>query len=231
MTYMADEAGISWIYLILFSLFCLCCFRTKGDTRFAGAIIRDIIGVKERENLFDVTVRETSLIILALLLSACSLGVLLCIGVNLYPDRISTAADIPGMQLACEGPLVPMAMCMAIAIAYMGLMWLAYYLVGLIFSDKTHARMWTRGFTSAMSLGGIFFFPLALISLAYPGYAPTTVPTGLGVLIFVKFIFIIKGFRIFFSESSSWVVFLYYLCSLEIIPLNITYGLACSLLG
>ncbi len=231
MPYTADSAGTSWVYIILFTLFCLCCIRTKGDSKFVGSIIRNIIGVKERENLFDVTVRETSFIILALLLSACSIGVLLCIGVNLYSNRICSAVNIPGIALQYNSTLIPMAVCMGIACVYIGVMWLIYYLVALVFSDNTHAHIWVRGFTSAMSLGGLLFFPLALTALAYPAYAPMVTLIGLGVLIFVKFAFIIKGFRIFFTESSSWVVFLYYLCNLEIIPLNLTYGLACSLLG
>ena len=57
------------------------------------------------------------------------------------------------------------------------------------------------------------------------------VVAGFAMLILVKFVFIIKGFRIFFTESSLWVVFLYYLCSLEIVPMVITFGLACALLG
>ncbi|MDE5870106.1 MAG: DUF4271 domain-containing protein, partial [Muribaculaceae bacterium] len=44
-----------------------------------------------------------------------------------------------------------------------------------------------------------------------------------GVFILGKIMFIYKGFRIFFNQISSWMLFLYYLCSVEIVPLILTY--------
>ena len=110
-------------------------------------------------------------------------------------------------------------------------MWLCYTVVVKVFSDSIHTQLWVRGYTAGMGLGAVFFFPLALLALTYPANVPHIVIAAFTMLIFVKFLFIVKGFRIFFTESSLWVVFLYYLCSLEIVPLVITFGLACALLG
>ncbi|MCM1490156.1 MAG: DUF4271 domain-containing protein [Muribaculum sp.] len=226
-----DQNDVSWIYLLLFVIFFLTCTRVKGNFKFAGAFLRDVIGVRERENMFDVTVRETSFMLFAVLLSSCSLGVLLCKGVLHYGNLVWSPADIPDITISYEGILIPMGICMGLACAYTGLMWLTYYSVGHVFSDNLHTKMWVRGFTSSIALGGAVFLPLALIALAYPEYSPTITIVGLFMLILVKIVFIVKGFRIFFTESSLWVVFLYYLCSLEIIPMTITFGLASSLLG
>lgn len=232
MTQIAPEsATASWSMLLLFAIFFFACLRVKGNIKFAGAFFHDIFDVRERENMFDVTVRETSFILLTLLLSACSLGVLLHSGVELYGDSIEVPADLPGIAVSHGDPLLSMAICMGMSVAYISLMWVGYRLVGHVFSDELHTRIWLRGFTSSMAFGGLFFFPLALLTFYYQQYAQEIVIVGLIMLILVKFLFIVKGFRIFFTESSSWVVFLYYLCSLEIIPLSITFGLTCSLLG
>lgn len=233
-----SQSEESWLYIILFGIFFLTCTRVKGNFKFAGALLRDIVGVRERENMFDVTMRETSLILFAMLLSACSMGVLLSKGVGLCGGIVLSSAELDlssaGLDLptaGVAGMLMPALVCMAIAVAYMGVMWVSYYFVGNVFSDSLHAGLWVRGFTSSMAFGSVVFFPLALVALTYPEYAEITAILGLLMLILVKIVFIVKGFRIFFTESSLWVVFLYYLCSLEIIPLSISFGLACYLLS
>lgn len=226
-----SQSEESWLYIILFGVFFLTCTRVKGNFKFAGALLRDIVGVRERENMFDVTMRETSLILFAMLLSACSMGVLLSKGVGLCSGFVLPSAGLALPSAGVAGLLMPALVCMAIAVAYMGVMWVSYYFVGNVFSDSLHAGLWVRGFTSSMAFGSVVFFPLALVALTYPEYAGITAILGLFMLILVKIVFIVKGFRIFFTESSLWVVFLYYLCSLEIIPLSISFGLACYLLS
>ena len=226
-----ERYASSWIYVILFTVFFLVCIRVRGNFKFIGAFFRDLVVVKERENLFDVTMKETSFIFLVLLLSGCSIGVLLSKAVPLFGGELPVRAELPPFGFAVGGELLPAIICMAIACAYIGAMWVCYTVVGKVFSDTLHTWLWVRGFTAGTGLGAAVFFPLALLALTYPAFSTLIVVAGFLMLILVKFIFIVKGFRIFFSESSLWVVFLYYLCSLEIVPLVITFGLACSLLG
>ncbi|MDE6740790.1 MAG: DUF4271 domain-containing protein [Muribaculaceae bacterium] len=228
---MLESQATSWIYLILFSVFFLACIRVRGNFKFLGAFFRDLAVVRERENLFDATMKETSFIFLVLLLSGCSIGVLLSKAVALFGPVLPIKADIPDIGFSVGGDLLPTVVCMAIACGYIGAMWICYTIVGKVFSDTPHTWLWVRGFTSGTGLGAAVFFPLALFSLAYPAYTAQIVIAGFMMLILVKFLFIVKGFRIFFTESSLWVVFLYYLCSLEIVPLVITFGLACALHG
>ncbi len=226
-----ESNATSWIYVILFSVFFLTCIRVRGNFKFLGAFFRDLVVVRERENLFDATMKETSFIFLVLLLSGCSLGVLLSYAVPLFGSDALIHPEIPSHGVIVSGKLLSTVVCMAIACAYIGAMWVCYTVVGKVFSDNLHTWLWVRGFTAGTGLGAAAFFPLALLSLTYPAYTVQIVIAAFIMLILVKFIFIVKGFRIFFTESSLWVVFLYYLCSLEIVPLVITFGLACSLLG
>lgn len=223
----------SWIFSILFGVFLLVCFRMRGNLKFAATFFTDLVRVRERANMLDATMRETSLIFLMLLLSGCSAGVLLRCGAELFADHWHLATVLPEIPAAeaLASPLASTAICMGLGCAYIALMWTAYNLVGSVFAERAQTWEWVRGFTSGTALAGILFFPLSLLCLIYPEWQAATVFASLMVLILVKILFIIKGFRIFFTESSSWVVFLYYLCSLEIIPLLITFGLACKLPG
>ena len=226
-----ENYASSWIYVILFSVFFLTCIRVRGNFKFLGTFFRDLAVVRERENLFDATMKETSFIFFVLLLSGCSIGVLLCKAVPLLEPLLMVRAEIPELGFSFSGELLSTVVCMAIACGYIGAMWLCYTVVGNVFSDNLHTWLWVRGFTAGTGLAAAAFFPLALLALAYPAHTPYILAAGLAMLILVKLLFVVKGFRIFFSESSLWVVFLYYLCSLEIVPLVITFGLACSLLG
>ncbi|MDE7351241.1 MAG: DUF4271 domain-containing protein [Muribaculaceae bacterium] len=228
---MLEYNATSWIYVILFSVFLLVCLRVRGNFKFLGSFFHDLAVVRERENMFDATMKETSFIFLVLLLSGCSIGVLLYYAVSLFRPELPVTAYVNELGLEVSGQLPSTLVGMLIACGYIGAMWVCYTVVGKVFSDTLHTWLWVRGFTAGTGLAAAVFFPLALLALAYPAHAMPIVIAGLVMLILVKFIFIVKGFRIFFSESSLWVVFLYYLCSLEIVPLVITFGLACALLG
>ncbi len=228
---MLDYYASSWIYLILFIVFFLVCLRVRGNFKFIGAFFRDMVVVRERDNMLDATVKETSFIFLLLLLSGVSIGVLLCRAVPIFGSAAPIKSEIPSFGLGIEGDFAQTLICMGLACAYIGAMWICYTVVGRVFSDALHTWLWVRGFTAGTGLAATVFFPLALISIAYPLQAREIVLVAFVMLILVKFLFIVKGFRIFFTESSLWVVFLYYLCSLEIVPLVITFGLACALLG
>lgn len=226
----AVDAG-SWIYALLFLIFILVCFRMRGNLKFASTFFSDLLAVRDRSALFAPTMRETSLIFLLLLLAACSGGVLLREGAEIYGSRYAVKVMLPAAGWPLEGEFAQTAVCMGLGCAYIGGMWFVYNLVGTVFTDSLLTWQWVRGFTSGMGLASVLLFPLALIGMVYTQWQAETVIVALAVLILVKILFIIKGFRIFFAESSSWVVFLYYLCSLEIIPLVITFGIACKLPG
>ena len=83
--------------------------------------------------------------------------------------------------------------------------------------------MWVNGYMATTGLSTLIFFPLSLLSIFYPSDAGIILIVALGGFIIAKLIFIWKGFRIFFKEITSWLLFLYYLCSLEIVPLILLF--------
>lgn len=230
-TAMAGDAATSWVYVILFAIFFMVCVRLRGNMKFVAALLRDVITVRERENMFDNTMREASAIFFLLLLTGCSVGVLLLFGVRIYGDVVPDCLEHYGIRGFISGDFPSALACMGLVCCYISAMWICYNVVGRVFTNEQHTIAWVRGFTAGTGLAAIIFFPLALLCIEYPAYSPTTVLVAFLVLIVVKIAFIVKGFRIFFAESSSWVVFLYYLCSLEIVPLALTFGFAKTMLS
>ena len=121
-----------------------------------------------------------------------------------------------------DNPAGGIAICSGVALLYMLLMQLAYWTVGYVFTDSAHARIWLKGANASTALMAMPFLVIALLMLCYPQWNETLLIIAAIIFILGKIIFIFKGFRIFFTRFSSWLLFLYYLCSLEIVPLVFT---------
>ncbi|MDE6811893.1 MAG: DUF4271 domain-containing protein [Muribaculaceae bacterium] len=203
------SAGLSWIMGGLLLLFVIIAIRFHNNSKYLGALLKSAVEVRERGNVFDDTVRETSFVILLNVMWS------LCVGILLF---ILAGGNLGGSDAATE-----MAISVGLTVAYELFLVLAYWIVGNVFSDELHTRMWLRGFLSATGLTTLVLFPAAMMVLCYPANAEIALEIGLGAVILGKIVFIWKGFRIFFSQIGSWVLFLYYLCSLEIVPLVLLY--------
>lgn len=210
--------GMSWIYLGLAIMFCIIGVRFKGNKRYLKAVLSDLTDTRVRHNAFDDTVKETSLLVLLNILWVACAGILLWVLVRLtVPDNPEWSLSIP------DRPAQGIGLCIGVAAVYALGMFLAYWTVGNVFSDRKLTRLWLKGAAAASGLETFMLFPLSLVALSYPGWAATSLIIAGVVFVIGKIVFLYKGFRIFFSEISSWMLFLYYLCSLEIVPLILTY--------
>lgn len=222
---------MSWILTALTLLFVVVAIRFRSNSKYLSAMFRDAVEVRERRNVFDDTVREDSFMIILNALWCLSVGVLLYTTVQFSAgdpfigERLRQAGLSglpPGGFSASQAPL-GMGISIGVAIVWQLMMITLYAVVGRVFSDARHARMWVSGYLSVSGLSTLIFFPLALLAICYPGDRTSLLCVALGGFIIAKLIFIIKGFRIFFKEVTSWLLFLYYLCSLEIVPLVLLY--------
>lgn len=226
----APDPNISWIYLILTGLFIVVALRFRKSPHFIRAIATDLTDTRERGNVFDDTVRETSLLVLLNILWSVSAGVMLW---SLLTLSGSEAAEEGWSFSLPDNRAGGIGLCMGIFILYTGAMLLAYWIVGNVFTDSNRTLSWIKGATASTALETVVFFPVALLLLCQPQWTVELLIIGASAFIIGKLVFIFKGFRIFFTRFSSWMVFLYYLCSLEIVPLILTYLLSlylCSIL-
>lgn len=216
----SESDGLSWVFGGLLLLFVMVCIKFKNNYRYMKAVIVDLTDVRRRHNAFDDTVKETSFLLMLDMLWVFSAGVLIYQGLSWYTglgdSRFGTLPHLPGEDT------LGIAICCGVAFAYFLLMLLAYFVVGRVFSDSQSTSSWIKGFLASQGLTALLLFPTAMISLCYPEATEilliiSAVGFGLG-----KIIFIYKGFRIFFTQIASWLLFLYYLCSLEIVPLILT---------
>ena len=89
-----------------------------------------------------------------------------------------------------------------------------------------------KGATALMGLQSFMFFPLALLSLCYAEWGGIILILAGIVFVLGKYSLFIKVLE-FFSIKCPLGCFLYYLCSLEIVPLILAYLAAlqiCSML-
>ena len=211
-----DNLGVSFILCGIFLLFLIIALRFHNNIKYAVKMFRNLVETRARQNIFDDTVRETSLIVLLNILWCICAGIIgFCVFQYLYPQSVTAQFQSIGMLWG-----------MAIAVVYSLFMWWTYTGVGWVFSDKTHAEMWVKGFSASQALMAPAFFLTALLGICRPDTAIGVGIASAAVFILVKLVFIWKGYRIFFSQFSSWVLFLCYLCSLEIVPLILCYRLA-----
>ena len=214
--------GMSWVVAALIFLFLIISLRYRKNSRYFSLILQDATEIRERHNAFDDTLRETAFVWLLNLLWCASAGFLLY-GLLFRPEF--------GMQISGEG-ITRLGLCMGMALGYTIFLSVAYRVVGAVFSDPAKASLWVKGYLSSQGLEAILLFPLAMLGMCVPGLLFPMVVCGGIIFVLVKLLFIYKGFCIFFTETASWVLFLYYLCSLEIVPVVLTYAGAaylCSL--
>ncbi len=213
----APDMGWSWIYMALSLLFFIVAIRVKGSPRYFLAMLNDMTDTRERQNVFDDTVKETSFLILVNLLWAGCAGIIIAASFLLIPGGAGNSFTPPPFTPASIG------ICVGVVVAYIVSMLMAYYVVGNVFTNSKKTGMWIRGAAATNGLGTIILFPLALLALVQPDWVYYLLIIAATTFLIGKFIFILKGFRIFFTKIASWLLFLYYLCSLEIIPLLLAY--------
>ena len=209
----SGATAMSWVLTGLFAVFVVACLRYRKNSRYFSLMMHDVTEVRERHNAFDDTLRETSFVWLLNLLWCGAAGVLLY-GYMFPPEP---AMAFPQVDVARLG------LCIGAAGVYTLFLTLAYSVVGRLFSDGPKASLWVKGFLSSQGLVSVGLFPVALLGLCVPSLMAAMVVAGVVMFLGAKCLFVYKGICIFFSQTASWVLFLYYLCSLEIVPIVLTY--------
>ena len=183
-----------------------------------------MFSTRRRENLFeDHTVNETS-ILAALIANTCIVeGFIIYFAVQLLcPDRAASLQGNVFLHIA--------AFC-AMAGGYYVVQWLVYKVLGYTFSDKEGTRLWLDGFKSSQSLLGLLLLPVLVLLLVYTSSGKMLLYVAALLYLVVRLIFIFKGYRIFYSNLSSILYFILYLCAVEIAPLVILAGVTIWICG
>lgn len=206
----------SWVIMGLVALFLLVSMRYRNNFRFLRGIRRDVLSKQPANDMFQETVRETSFLILLNLLCIASAGVLLFGAFEIDNPLFRTSQRwyeaLGGVTLVVAG--------------LYAWQWLTLFITGRVFRGPKATRHWLRGLAASQGLLGMVLFPLALLSIFYSKILYILVITGACAYVLTRILFICKGFRIFVKGSASYLPFFYYLCSVEIAPVVLTWTLA-----
>lgn len=201
----------TWILCGVLLLFVIIAFKFRGNMRYIRTLRRNLVAVRERQNVFDETVKEASFVLLLNVLWA------VCTGLILFCwFRHTRHEPAPDMALGA-------GVCMAVALIYTALMPMLYWMSGRIFTDKESTRLWSVGFTSSQAFMALGLLPVSLLMLFYPQWTVQLAIAAGALLVLFRGLFIIKGLRIFIGRGMPLLLFLYYLCSVEVVPLVLLY--------
>ena len=215
-----NTSATSWIILGLVTLFVLIAVRFRGNLRYTGSLLRELTDPPSEGKIFTDTMRESAFIGLLNLLCIASAGVLLW--------QCLCNWSLP--QLASPGRMLPaIGVCLLCTVALYFFQRIAYFFIGRIFRDRRISAQWLRAFSSSQGLLSLVLLPLALLSLFYPAALTPLLIPSLIAWIAARLLFIVKGYRIFSPRGAQNIGFLYYLCSVEIIPVALTWSAAISL--
>lgn len=205
------QGGVSWLYALMAFLFCLICFKSKGNPKYFRHLFSNLNEVRIRHNMFDSTVRESSYMLILNVVWVVSAGIILWSLSQILDGVTSGSPDLP--------LLAGVGICIGVTFAYKLLMLLGYEIAGNVFTDSRTTKEWVKGANSESALESVPLFAIALLTLIYPEWNLSLVWVSAVVIGVGKILFIFKGFRIFVNQFSSFLLFLYYLCILEIIPI------------
>ncbi len=183
-----------------------------------------MFSTRRRENLFeDHTFNETS-ILAALIANTCIVeGFLIYFAVRLLCPTLA-----PNLQ---SNVFLHIITYCGLALGFYVVQWVVYKVIGYTFSDKVGSKLWLDGFKSTQSLLGLLLLPVLVIVMLYPGNGKMLLTLAAILYLIARLIFIYKGFRIFYSNLSSILYFILYLCAVEIVPLVILTGVTCWISG
>lgn len=208
--------------LVLAVIFITTVSYRKGY-KYVADFFHNISSVRERQNLFeDHTVKETQ-IMTALTANTCIFGaILLYIAYGfLYHPTEPAATPVFGFVAALS------AFAALYHIAMLGLCWL----LGFIFSDKLSTGLWLDGVKASASMLGVMLAPITFAILIFPAFVKTGLIMAIILYFLARIIVIYKAFRIFFNNLQSLLYFILYLCSVEIVPVVLSFAGAMDLCG
>ena len=198
------------ILLTLAFLLVAFCYRTGG--KYFKSIIPDLWSVKREDSLEPHTSSETITMVALILQSLIMEGLIVyCSLLHYAPSALPGSVDAAILLL------------IAAAGCYYSFQATLLRLIGIVFAKRAQTAMWIRGLNAAQSLLGQLLAPVALAMLFLPEYNEQLFITASGLYVITRLSFLIKSFRLFFQNIFQCVYFILYLCSVEIIPVILSF--------
>lgn len=203
----------SGVLCLLIGMFLLLASNFRHYSTFFKNFLTDLLSVRRREKTFGVrTFSETGV--------QASIVLIACFSEGIIINSLFTESPAVG---PVSGEFFMIGALTLTALLYYLWQLAVYGLVGSIFADKVSAKMWMKGFNASQSLLSMMIVVPAVVVLFNPSASGPVIILGLISYFVARFVFICKGFRLFYDNFGSLLYFILYLCSLEIVPLVLLY--------
>lgn len=202
-----DTGTVGFVLLVFFFL----ALFFRGGYKYITDIANHLFSIRKRQNAFEIHTASETFLMLAMIANTCIMsGLIFYLGIDYWYPEIGLSQNVFKW--------------VSILSVFYGLFFLVqlllYRTIGFTFAyNRDDIRLWLDGFKSSQAILGLVLSPIVFISLLYP--ASTLFMLILAIISYfcARIIFIIKGFRIFFNNFGSYIYFILYLCTLEIVPI------------
>ena len=192
-------------------LFIILCFNARHVGRLFQNFVADVWTVRQRDNIFEEHVAaESRTLILMILFTSVLEGILLFSYFSAQAENVA---------------LINLLIFIGIAIGFNVFSIAGCSTLGYTFTSHALSVQWRRGLLSSQALLGLFLLLPTIIIVVRPNAVQAGMTIGVVMYILARILYIIKGIRIFHTDFFSWLYFILYLCTLEIIPLLVIWRL------
>ena len=211
-----DNQGVLAIVACVFTMMML---SYRSCKRLFASLYKGLFSLRRRKNAFNENTSHETRMLMLMAVQWC-----VCTGLLLY----SMVAHWYHVEPA--NAFVDTSRLILLMGAYYVVQYCAYATLGYTYTDPTSRRLYLQGFTSSQSLLGFALIIPALGAIFYPAAAMVGIVSGLILYALARIVFIVKGFRIFYTNFGSLFYFILYLCTLEIIPLLLVWQVCITIL-
>ena len=214
------DTGTIALILIVFLLIAL---NYKKGHKYFLHLGNYLFSTRRRQSMFDNhTVSETNLMA-ALIANTCVMGgIIMFLAVGHYDQSLFNSEYLSRYIWSLSAYALLFYLCQMVLYRIMGYTFL---------SDKASTKLLLDGFNSSQAMLGLFLCPVAFTMLLSPATLVPMLYIAAILYILARIVFICKGFRIFFNNLASLLYFILYLCSVEIVPVILSFTGAIFLCG
>ncbi len=213
-----DNSGVLTMVTVVLVLMMI---SYRHCRRLFATLWQEMWAMRHRHNVFDERTTNETHVLTLMAMQWC-----MCTGLLLY-----SGLGITGTALQPAKAFVDTGCLTLLMMGYYAMQWIACQVLGYTFSTPAGRRLFVQGFTASQSLLSFALIIPSLVSIIYPSASFTAVIVGAALYLTARIVFIIKGFRIFYTNFGSLFYFILYLCTLEIAPIILVYNLALLLVN
>ena len=210
-----DQLIDDTVFGLLFFLFVCFALVFRTNYRLFLKMMRDVVFVKERQNLFqtlggsEVLFRNFMTFQALLLCSVCLFKI-----TQTYGKFTFLTEDIS---------LITIGLLFIILLFYYWYKRCFYYLLGVVFTDAAKYKFWKTNYNAIMGAWGVCLY-VPTLWLVFVG-ASVKIPLSLFIFFYIlsRFVIIYKTVRIFYKTNGGFIYLSLYLCGQELLPLVFLY--------